>query len=86
MNDLNYVIIFVLQKGFNPALSNELALSFYVQSFKLIFAVYHITTERGITKFNRYQAECVIPWISQVLQLLTSGLQTAQQLKDKVNN
>lgn len=72
-------------KGFNPPIPNELALSFYIQSFKLIFAVYHIATEKGVTKFNRYQAECAIPWINDILDLLTSGLQTAQQIKDKLN-
>ena len=39
-----------------------------------------------MSKFNRYQAECVIPWVNDVLLLLTIALQSAQQLKDKVNS
>ncbi|CAB4057978.1 unnamed protein product [Lepeophtheirus salmonis] len=72
-------------KGFQPPVPSDLALSFYVQNWRLIFAVYHIITEKGVSKFNRYQAECVIPWINDVLLLLTVGLQTAQQLKDKIH-
>ena len=58
--------------------------SFYLQGWKLIFAVYHIINDKGVSKFNRYQAECPVPWINEVLLLLTVGLQTAQQIKDKV--
>eukprot|EP00096_Caligus_rogercresseyi_P010949 TRINITY_DN4146_c0_g1_i1.p2 TRINITY_DN4146_c0_g1~~TRINITY_DN4146_c0_g1_i1.p2 ORF type:complete len:275 (+),score=83.49 TRINITY_DN4146_c0_g1_i1:78-902(+) len=72
-------------KGFQPPLPADLAVSFYVQNWKLIFAVYHIITDKGVSKFNRYQAECVIPWVNDVLLLLTVGLQTAQQLKDKIH-
>ena len=39
-----------------------------------------------MSKFNRYQAECVIPWVNDVLLLLTIALQSAQQLKDKVSS
>ena len=73
------------QKSLTPALPSELALSFFVQGYKLIFAVYHIVSDgKGASKFNRYSAECLIPWINEALLLLTVGLQTAQQLKDKV--
>ena len=69
----------------SPPLPPELAMSFYIQGWKLIFAVYHIIQDKtGASKFNRYQAECVVPWINEALLLLTIGLQTAQQLKDKV--
>ena len=40
----------------------------------------------NMSKFNRYQAECVIPWVNDVLLLLTIALQSAQQLKDKVSS
>ena len=61
-------------------------MSFYLQSWKLIFAVYHIVTDpkTNTSKFNRYQAEAVIPWVNDVVLYLTIALQTAQQLKDKV--
>ena len=38
----------------------------------------------NVTKFNRYQAEAVVPWVNDVILYLTIALQTAQQLKDKV--
>ena len=72
-------------KALQPPLPPELALSFYLQGFKLIFAVYHIIQEKNVSRFNRYQAECVVPWVNDVLLLLTIGMQTIQQLKDKVN-
>ena len=52
----------------------------------MIFAVYHIVTDpkTNTSKFNRYQAEAVIPWVNDVVLYLTIALQTAQQLKDKV--
>jgi hypothetical protein len=74
----------ILQKTLSPPIPTELALSFYLQGWKLIFAVYHIINDKGVSKFNRYQAECAVPWINEVLLLLTVGLQTVQQLKDKV--
>ena len=63
-------------------------LSFYFSGWKLILAVYHIVVDpkTNVSKFNRYQAECVIPWVNEVLLLLTIALQAAQQLKDKVCN
>ena len=36
-------------------------------------------------RFDRYQAECVVPWVNDVLLLLTVSLQTAQQLRDKLD-
>ena len=32
-------------------------------------------------RFDRYQADCTVPWINDVLLLLTVALQTGQQLK-----
>ena len=59
-----------------------------MQGWKLILAVYHIVVDpkTNMSKFNRYQAECVIPWVNDVLLLLTIALQSAQQLKDKVSS
>eukprot|EP00095_Tigriopus_kingsejongensis_P000876 maker-scaffold389_size186684-snap-gene-0.29 protein:Tk00876 transcript:maker-scaffold389_size186684-snap-gene-0.29-mRNA-1 annotation:"rogdi" len=71
-------------KSLNPQLPSELALSFYIQGWKLVFAVYHIVSDKGGSKFNRYQAECVIPWINEVLLTLTVGLQNTQQMRDKI--
>ena len=76
------------QRGLNPVIPAELVLSFYLQGWKLILAVYHIVVDpkTNMSKFNRYQAECVIPWVNDVLLLLTIALQSAQQLKDKVSS
>jgi len=72
-------------KSLVPALPREVAVSFYLQSWKLIFAVYHMVTDKGVSRFDRYQAECVVPWVNDVLLLLTVSLQTAQQLRDKLD-
>lgn len=74
-------------RGLVPPIPAELVLSFYLQSWRLTLAVYHIVADpkSNTSKFNRYQAECVVPWVNEVLLLLTIGLQTMQQLKDKVN-
>lgn len=73
-------------RGLAPPIPPELVLSFYFSGWKLILAVYHIVVDpkTNVSKFNRYQAECVIPWVNEVLLLLTIALQAAQQLKDKV--
>merc|ERR1712059_35606 len=72
-------------KSLVPALPREVAVSFYLQSYKLIFAVYHMVTDKGVSRFDRYQADCVVPWVNDVLLLLTVALQTAQQLRDKLD-
>jgi len=68
-----------------PPLPREVAVSFYLQSWKLIFAVYHLVTDKGVSRLDRYQAECVVPWVNDVLLLLTVSLQTAQRLRDKLD-
>jgi len=72
-------------KSLVPPLPREVAVSFYLQSWKLIFAVYHMVTDKGVSRFDRYQAECVVPWVNDVLLLLTVALQTGQQLRDKLD-
>jgi len=71
-------------KSLVPPLPREVAVSFYLQSWKLIFAVYHMVVDKGVSRFDRYQAECVIPWVNDALLMFTVALQTAQQLKDKL--
>lgn len=75
---------FGLQKSLVPTLPEDLAISFYIQSHKLVLAVYHLSTVHGNIKFDTFQAECSVPWISEVLVLFTVALQLCQQLKDKV--
>jgi len=72
-------------KSLVPPLPREVAVSFYLQSWKLIFAVYHMVTDKGVSRFDRFQAECVVPWVNDVLLLLTVALQTSQQLRDKLD-
>lgn len=73
-----------LQKALSPNLPEDLAISFYLQSHKLIFAVYQLTNIQGTMKFDSSQAECSVPWLNDVLVLFTVALQLCQQLKDKV--
>lgn len=71
-------------KSLQPLLLSALALSFYQQGFKLIYKAYHIIQEKNVSIFNGFQAACIITGINSILLLLTSGMQTVQQLKDKV--
>lgn len=78
---------FMLQKCLFPTLPEDVAITFYVQSHKLILAVYQSSTSRGsTTKCDAYQAECTVPWLNEVLVLFTVALQLCQQLKDKVSS
>ena len=36
-------------------------------------------------RFDRYQCECTVPWVNDVLLLLTVALQTGEHLKDKMD-
>ncbi|VVC34614.1 RAVE subunit 2/Rogdi [Cinara cedri] len=71
-------------KCLTPNLPEDLAISFYIQSHKLIFAVYQLSSLNGAMKYDTYQAECSVPWLNEVLVLFTVALQLAQQLKDKI--
>lgn len=72
-------------KSLTPNLPEDLALSFYIQSHKLIFATYQLTNNQGTMKFESTQAECSVPWLNEVLVLFTVALTLCQQLKDKVS-
>ncbi|XP_055380667.1 protein rogdi [Condylostylus longicornis] len=72
-------------KSLSPNLTEDLAISFYLQSHKLIFAVYQLTNIQGQMKFDSCQAEHSVPWLNEVLILFTVALQFCQQLKDKIN-
>lgn len=69
-----------------PNLPEDLAISFYIQSHKIVFAVYQIQPgqDHGTMTFHTLQAECSVSWTNEVLVLFTVALQLAQQLKDKV--
>ncbi|XP_023243154.1 protein rogdi-like [Centruroides sculpturatus] len=73
-------------KSLQPPLPLDLAVSFYIQSHKLVIAVYHIQKDsQGQTKFDVLQAESFVPWLNEALILFSVGLQLCQQLKDKVS-
>ncbi|XP_066146211.1 protein rogdi [Euwallacea fornicatus] len=71
-------------KALAPNLPEDLAISFYIQSHKLIFAIYQIVHSHGEMKYESTHAECSVPWLNEVLVLFTVGLQLCQQLKDKI--
>ena len=75
---------FCLQKSLNPNLPENLAISFYIQSYKLVLAVYQLENAHGSVKYETQQAECSVPWLNEALVLLTIALQLCQRLKDKV--
>lgn len=72
-------------KSLTPPLPEDLAISFYIQSHKLICAAYQLSNVQGTMKFEQFQAENSIPWLNEVLVLFTVALQLCQQLKDKIN-
>ena len=78
----NYICF--LQKTLTPSLPSDLAVSFYLQAHKLIFAVYHLTQAGGTVKFETLQSESPVTWLNEVLVLLSVALHRAQQLRDKV--
>nr|CAG4649555.1 EOG090X0AKT [Scapholeberis mucronata]SVE93784.1 EOG090X0AKT [Scapholeberis mucronata] len=72
-------------KTLTPSLPSDLAVSFYLQAHKLIFAVYHLTQAGGTVKFETLQSESPVTWLNEVLVLLSVALHRAQQLRDKVS-
>lgn len=72
-------------KVLHPVPPHDLAISFYIQSHKLVCAVYHISKDaQNNVKYESIQAETSIPWLSEALVLFTVCLQFCQQLKDKL--
>ncbi|XP_063974360.1 protein rogdi isoform X2 [Diachasmimorpha longicaudata] len=71
-------------KSLNPNLAENLAISFYIQSYKLVLAVYQLESTHGSLKYESQQAECSVPWLNDALVLLTISLQLCQRLKDKI--
>ncbi|XP_055345555.1 protein rogdi-like [Paramacrobiotus metropolitanus] len=71
------------RRHFVPPLPADMSASFYLQAHKLVFALYQILPGTG--KFDCYQGEVSIPWLTESLVLLTVALQTCQQLLDKMN-
>lgn len=73
-------------KVLHPLPPHDMAISFYIQSHKLVCAVYHMSKDvANNTKYESIQAETSVPWLSQALVLFTVCLQFCQQLKDKLS-
>jgi hypothetical protein len=71
-------------KSLLPQLPPDVVVSFYIQAQKLYFAVYLLSQAQGSVKFDVFQAECTIPWLSKTILLYTDALQLCQELKDKI--
>jgi hypothetical protein len=80
----NNILRMTFQKSLLPALPSDLAVSFYIQAHKLTFAVYLMSQTQGGVKFESFQAESCVPWLSDVLLHYTDAIQLCQQLKDKI--
>lgn len=78
-------LIRYFQKALTPNLPEDLAISFYIQSHKLIFVAYQLSSVHGTMRIDSCQADCAVPWLSDVLFMLTAALHMCQQLKDKVS-
>lgn len=79
-----YLSHIYFQKALSPNLPEDLAISFYIQSHKLIFVAYQLSSVHGTMRIDSCQADCAVPWLSDVLFMLTAALHMCQQLKDKV--
>ncbi|KAI8435184.1 hypothetical protein MSG28_003541 [Choristoneura fumiferana] len=53
-------------------------------SHKLIFVAYQLSSVHGTMRIDSCQADCAVPWLSDVLFMLTAALHMCQQLKDKL--
>lgn len=74
-------------QSINPALPLDYSISFYVHAHNLVCSVYHLAQNNNRAQVkNEYQAEVSIPYLADVLILLSLGLQICQQLKDKVQS
>lgn len=71
-------------KCLQPNLPEDIAVSFFLQSYKLICAVYQIKNSHGTMKFDLLYAECLVPWLNEILAFISVASQLCQELKDKV--
>lgn len=73
-------------RSIRPALPLDFSISFYVEAHNLVCSVYQLShgSSSGPQIRAEYQAELSLPFLSEVLVFLSLGLQTCQQLKDKL--
>lgn len=72
-------------QSIKPALPLDFSISFYVQAHNLVCSVYQLSQSTSGPQIKaEYQAELSLPFLSEILVFLSLGLQTCQQLKDKL--
>lgn len=58
-------------KSFVPSLPHDILLSYYIASAKIVCAVYQVALKNnGVQTVTIYQAECQLPRLYEVIQLL----------------
>lgn len=72
-------------QSIKPALPLDYSISFYIQAHNLVCSVYQLAQNSTGSQIKaEYQAELSLPFLSEVLVFLSLGLQTCQQIKDKL--
>lgn len=72
-------------QSIRPALPLDFSISFYIQAHNLVCSVYQLSQNANGPQIRaEYQAEISLPFLSEVLVFLSLGLQTCQQVKDKL--
>ncbi|XP_005104297.1 protein rogdi isoform X2 [Aplysia californica] len=71
---------------FNPPLPNDIAVSFYIHTSKLVLALYvlHHNGQHKVEITHRVQVEAIVKWLNEAIIFFTLSLQQCQQLKDKL--
>lgn len=68
-------------KTFTPPLPNDVLLSYYVSSTKLVCACYHVTkAANGAQTVTIYQAESQLPYLVEVIHLLDTAFAITHDL------
>ncbi|RUS73012.1 hypothetical protein EGW08_019218 [Elysia chlorotica] len=73
--------------SFKPPLPNDVAISFYIHTSKLVLALYFLHTNsqhQRVEITHRVQVEAMVKWLNEAIIFFTLSLQQCQQLKDKL--
>lgn len=72
-------------QSIRPALPLDYSISFYIQAHNLVCSIYQLAQGTNGPQIRaEYQAELSLPFLSEMLVFLSLGLQTCQQIKDKL--
>ncbi|KAK3710510.1 hypothetical protein RRG08_021325 [Elysia crispata] len=72
---------------FKPPLPNDVAISFYIHTSKLVLALYFLHTNgqhHRVEITHRVQVEAMVKWLNEAIIFFTLSLQQCQQLRDKL--